>query len=539
MKRIIKYISILLSGAVLLTGCSKDYLDTLPSDSASPTTVFESVDNAAQAIGGICQMMMTQHQYYGQGFNGEGTIKMMYGEYPGNDFSFPQFAPGWSPIMNQEFHLNTNSMYLHYPWYYYYILISNANSIVMHIDEAAGLESERQFIKAQGLTIRAFAYTQLVQFYCYRWSDSNNGASDGVVLRLDESTGSIPISTLGEVYKQIYDDLDEAIRLYTESGQKRTAFWQPDLSVAYAVYARAALNREDYATAQTMAPKAYAEHPLMSNKDYYAGFCIPNDEWIWGAYNDAQENIYYYTFGVTMGYNGFYAANTPYCVIANRELIDQFPDRDIRKGLFFHQNLFPDYDFTDVKLVSQSMGNVQDENAVEKPTAEAKALRKAMSKYANENAAYKPGYDDALYSIYGHIKFAVTGQPGVSNLVHFRSSEMYLIEAEAAYHNNDIKAAQDAMIALNKTSGRDTEYTCTKTGEELLKEIKLYRRLELWGEGFSWYDSKRWNEPLSRKSFANGGTFNASVSVTITPDAANKWTWDIPLRESDYNDAIK
>ena len=521
--------ALVLAGSLVLASCSKDYLDTVPTDSTSPDTAFATTENAAQAINGICEMMTTQHQYYGQGFNGEGTIKSMYGEYPGNDFSFPYFSPGWSPLMNQEFMLGTNRIYNNYPWYYYYILISNANSVIAHIHEAAGAESERQFIKAQALTFRAYAYTQLVQFYAYRWSDSNDGATDGVVLRLDESTGDLPLSTLAKCYEQIYDDLNEAIGLYTESGESRTNFWEPDLSVAYAVYARAALNREDWPKAQEMAPKAYAAHPLMSVTEYRSGFCTPNQEWIWGTYGDASENIWYYAWGVIMGYNGYYTRNNGYATIANRELIDMFPSTDIRKNLFLNQDLFPEFDFTDYEnIVDDFYGFVKDDD-----------LCDAMSEYANSVAGAKPGYDYAYYYIYGHLKFAVTALPGVTNINHFRSSEMYLIEAEAAYHNDDTAVAQAAMNALNKESGRDTSYNCTATGTALLDEIRNYRRLELWGEGFSWHDYKRWGLPIVRKSFADGGTFNSAIAVTIQPDEANKWTWGIPQRESDYNNDIK
>ncbi len=542
MKTIFKYMAVLLAGSLALGSCSKDYLDTVPTDSTSPTTAFATTENAAQAINGICEMMTTQHQYYQQGFNGEGTIKLIYGEYPGNDFCFPQYAPGWSPIMNQTYMQRTTSIYLHYPWYYYYILVSNANSVIAHIHEAAGEEADREFIKAQALTFRAYAYTMLVQLYAHRWCDSDNGASDGVVLRLDESTGGLELSSLAKCYERIYEDLDEAIELYTSSGRSRSNFWEPDLSVAYAVYARAALNREDWPTAQAMAPKAYAAHPLMSVAEYRSGFCEPNDEWIWGTYGSANENIWYYAHGVTMGYNGDNAGKG-YGIIANRELIDLFPATDIRKNLFLHQELFPEYNFTDnseTGPVEDFYGIVTDEFAYGPDASDSgKALRKAMSEYANSVAAYKPAYDAAYYYIYGHLKFAVTAQPGVSNINHFRSSEMYLTEAEAAYHNNDIPAAQAAMNALNRDSQRDPSYSCTATGEALLTEIRNYRRLELWGEGFSWFDYKRWNLPIERKSFEKGGTFQSSVAVTIQPGDANQWTWDIPLREVDYNDVIK
>lgn len=50
--------------------------------------IFSTTDNAKLVINGICRTMVQQHAYYGQNFNGEGTMKLLYGEYPGQDFNF-------------------------------------------------------------------------------------------------------------------------------------------------------------------------------------------------------------------------------------------------------------------------------------------------------------------------------------------------------------------------------------------------------------------------------------------------------------------
>lgn len=124
------------------------------------------------------------------------------------------------------------------------------------------------------------------------------------------------------------------------------------------------------------------------------------------------------------------------------------------------------------------------------------------------------------------------------DLCLFRASEMLLTEIEANYFLKNESAAQAGLVKLNKTSGRDPEYTCTKTGEELLKEIKFYRDIELWGEGFNWFDLKRWGDSLVRHTHAEGGNFIASMAVTYGPHEKNEWTWVIPKRETDYNKAI-
>jgi hypothetical protein len=119
---------------------------------------------------------------------------------------------------------------------------------------------------------------------------------------------------------------------------------------------------------------------------------------------------------------------------------------------------------------------------------------------------------------------------------HFRSAEMYLVDAEAKYRQGKPASdIQNLLVALNNTSGRDPNYTCTKTGTDLLNEIKLYRAIELWGEGFDWFDMKRWGDPIVRKTYANGGNFITPLALTITPDMNNKWTWRLPLKETDFN----
>ena len=247
---ITKYMAIGMLGAILaFSSCSDSWLDKIPTGSSSASEVNGNADNMKQAINGICKLMTMQHAYYGQGFNGEGTIMMMYNEYMGEDFYFPVFAPGWAPMMNGTMNDSNTSIYDSYPWYYYYAIVGNANTILANVDAAEGSEAELQFLKASALTFRAFAFSQVVQFYCNSWANSNNGATDGIVLRLDESTGDMPLSTLAQTYEQIYKDLDEAISLYQSSGLDRSTVYGssavcfPNLNVAYGVYARAALNR--------------------------------------------------------------------------------------------------------------------------------------------------------------------------------------------------------------------------------------------------------------------------------------------------------
>lgn len=514
MKKIIYLLSLLL----VLNSCASDFLDTKPQADADTGVIFATTENGELAVNGICRMMVSQYLST-QGMNGEGTIKSWYANFTGNDFQKCN-QTGWANMWNATYYLERNtSTYTYYPWFYYYKLIGNANAIILNIDEAVGAEVDKQFIKAQGLTFRAYSYLMLSQLYCKRWMDSNEGASKGLPLRLDLSTGDLAASTLAEVYKRIYDDLNEAIELYTASGKDRgkNDNYSPNLSVAYAVYARAALTREDWTNAAKYAALAREGYPLMSNEEYVdGGFNTPNSEWIWSCYSATDQTIYYYAFFAYQGSNSNAGVCRNYPCAISKELIDQIPDTDVRKQMYLIPSESESKDF------NTSTGKV---------TAKTGLENRARDEYGEKL------YSTSMLYAYMQFKFQASALPGDGHINNFRSAEMYLTEAEAYCHIAGKEAeAQNLLVELNKM--RNPEYTCDKTGDELLKEIKLYRRFELWGEGFGWFDYKRWKDPIVRKTFKDGGSFHAQFAVTVNPEDGNNWCWVYPAKEIDYNGAI-
>lgn len=528
-----KHIRPLLLGALILglQACSDDFLETTPTSSTSTETVFSSTENVKMAINGMAYLMCVQHSAWSQGYCGENRIKSIYMEYPSQEFRYNQYASGWAVLMNGTYYTQTSSSYCNYPWAYYYEIISNANSVIANVDGAEGDESEKLFYKAQALTFRAYCYTMLMELYTPRWQDTNEGATDGIVLRLDESTGSMPLSTVAECYAQIYQDLDDAIGYYTESGLDRndTEVWLPNLNVAYAIYARAALNRQDYETALEMAPQARDGYPLMSNEEYVSGFCEPTSEWLFGSYADDSENMWYWTFGTQFACNGYYASNAAYGAgDIEKELTDRMPTEDVRMSLFLTEDKFPDFDLYDGETMNLTYGFFEDEDLC----SQAQEYCASMTP-----AGLDEPYQSGIYYLNGQLKFWVFGSPGLSYLCHIRSSEMVLIEAEANYFLGNEAEARAALVELNATSGRNSSYTCDKSGEDLFQEIVDYRELEFWGEGFNWYDIKRWNRDITRKSFSEGGNCHDATATTITASSSD-WTWDIPETETDYNTDI-
>lgn len=523
----------ILASATLLASCGSDYLETKPTASVSSTEAVATTDMAYKALNGIARCQTTQHYAFTQGFAGENAIIRLYENLPSQNYNYNYYASGWAPIHNQTFHNRTSTIYDGYAWYYYYQLIGQANRIIAHIDAATGSDEDKKFIKASALSFRAYSYEKLIHYYCYRWQDSNNGASQGVVLRLDESTGDAPFATLAETVNQIYKDCQEAITLFGESGIDRPAaeVWIPNANVAHAVYARAALFRQDYQTALDQAKLAKQGYPLMSNDSYAAGFCEPTSEWIMGSYGDDSENNFYWSYGTQGACNGYYATadgNPTGAGSIGHELISRIPNNDARKQNFLTEDKFPNLDLSKESKYYYTFGilGMMDDNIYEQADSIVKA---------HQAKGLTTPYQAGFYYLDANLKFYVKAQPGVGYVPFIRSSEMVLIEAEANYFLGKTAEAQAALVELNATSGRNPEYTCTKTGEELLSEIQDYRCLELWGEGFEWSDFKRWNKAVVRKTFKEGGNAHQSVAITINPEDGNKWTWGVPLNETDYN----
>ena len=115
-----------------------------------------------------------------------------------------------------------------------------------------------------------------------------------------------------------------------------------------------------------------------------------------------------------------------------------------------------------------------------------------------------------------------------------RASEMYLIEAEALAEDGQDAQAQQVLFDL--VSQRDPNYTMSSnTGQALLDEIYLHRRMELWGEGFRLLDLKRRKLPLDR----TGANHDPSLANEMTLEAGSYlMTFQIPENELDANPNI-
>ena len=116
----------------------------------------------------------------------------------------------------------------------------------------------------------------------------------------------------------------------------------------------------------------------------------------------------------------------------------------------------------------------------------------------------------------------------MGDYIYMRASEMVLIEAEAYAHlGNGSKAATVLKELMSK---RDPQWSESSVDVE---DVYLQRRIELWGEGFTYFDLKRLNKGINRNY---QGTNHRYRLVYPAHDVV--WTYQIPQSEIQENDLI-
>lgn len=570
MKRNILYGTVLgLATLGVLASCDSDYLELEPKTSISTADAVGSTKAARMAVRGMARAMFTQYYDidYPRGCSGEATFNCAYNDALGPDdvsyFHMRELGANWYPWKSMALQSST---YCQNAWMYCYNFVGQASTIIENIDEAEGEETDRQFIEAQARTFRAHGYIKALQWFGPRWQDSGNGEKMAVVLRKESGTAPAPLGSLNDVIAFIYEDLTEAERLYQASGQSRSESWEPDIYVAYGLHARAALIKNDWNTAKTMAHNARQGREVMSMDEYFTGFMVENDEYMWTNF---ENDIYYSSPGAWFSCNGAYPTNWNRCYSINIDLYNQLDPNDQRRKLYFMPDrvadvaAIPGYeevatlteaDFWNGKLMDPTGPNVLN---IATP---AKATDKRMITMANgfvQLAANNNAYSSSPSVVHWPYSWNPEPAPGAMNLgasvkmwsygpysdsayPYMRAAEMYLTEAEAAYMSGDEATAKTCLTAVN--SKRIPDYECKTTGEALLNEIRVCRRIELWGEGHNFPDFKRWNLPLVKKAFKSDDTTsgNCDALFAFTADVAmnNGWRLAIPQQEIDANPAI-
>lgn len=550
--------------APALVSCSDSYLDE------TPLTEFTAEDIKASEAGSVAAAMgllrQMQHQYSDLkngniNISGETYLSTVYGEGIGPD-SNPTETTYYmlSGLKPANFRL-PSGWWGTWMYRYAYSIIGSANIILDDIKDDT-VDSNELWLKGTALTMRAHCYTRLMQVYAPRWADSDNGNKYCIILRLHAGEeNDHPFNTCNEVYDQLYKDLDEAIRCFEKTDKKRTKdeLFMVDENVARGIYARLALLKNDYATAQKMAHDARQKFPIMASDDYLNGFSTVTSETMWSPVMDYLD-IWYWNFGAHYACNGHYSSvKWGYTFCMDYQLYKHLKASDVRSKLYFGPLTVehaPDLakkhdvskaDFFNKSLYSQQRALVSITGSGTKPKGKNLAMWNFIQDYGLTFADLRPKEDKGIYVLnkYGlalGTQFKFQGlDDGYSScwIPYMRGAEMLLIEAEAACQNGDNATAQSCLKEL--MAKRDKTYNFSGTGAELLAEVKLQRRIELWGEGFNWFDYKRWGEVIQFRTFNENfdemGCFVKAFAATYQPDYMNGWRAAIPQNEFTYNKA--
>ena len=489
--------SIFAAAALLLTtSCGKDYLETVPTDKISAESAFTTISSAESALSGVFRFMFQRTTVVTSNVqNKPGVAGVLLGaDFMGEDINIS--SSNWYTATGEGNWVGGRTDTQALTQYYYrtfYKMIGDANQIIDNVNNIVGSESQKNTILVQALTIRAYAYSYLVQYYGERY-DASKGSNDqlGVPLLLNSLDVAKPRATVQEVYDAIIADLDKAISLNVTARTNKSYI---NSSVAKGIRARVALTMQDYANAAKYAKEVIQSNqfPLMSQADYQKGF---NDaglsEYMWAIMPSQDQDDAFGSFFAQIAYN----ANTSFMRAnpkrINSVLYDKISDTDVRKKMWEANPTVENFPLPLTTFVRQP---------------------------------------------YMSRKFAVKlSGTALGDVPLLRSAEMHLILAEANAGLGKDAEAQDALFTL--VTARDTEAVkSTNTGQALLEEIWFNRRVELWGEGFRFYDLKRLNQKLDRTVVLNyvASTVNGLMEV---PAGSEKWQFLFPRAEMDANPLI-
>lgn len=476
---------ITLAGTTLLSSCD---LETEPTTALSADAIFKTTEDAEKVLNGAWENL--QETYY--------TYR----------------APGWSSMqltsdaMGSDVVVNTRygyrNMYAmtaiygktdyvgNLSWELGYQTINNANGVIANIDNAIGATADINRIKGQAYALRGYIYSHFASLYSFAIDKDSSAVCVPIYTEpTDENTALTgkPAASINEVYTQALSDLETALTLIPEN-YSRTAKWKIDRQVVLGLLARTALYARQWQKAKDYSDQLLALNSyLMTQSEWESGFnSVDNKEWIWGHPQTAdQSNSSYHFHFLDTTTDGIYYFSfnvDPY-------FYEKYDDGDYRKAQIFW-DLPPG------------------------------------SNKATSTELYMRNRKFRIRSF--------EGEDGVGDLVLMRVAEIYLINAEARARLNDLSGAVARLNTLRSARGA-VSASASETQQQLIDDILLERRRELWGEGFSLVDIIRNQQSVVRQEFpatpidytytdASGNTVHRSIvpqghRIIKQPDGSN------------------
>jgi hypothetical protein len=512
-----KYLSMAAAG-LLLASCAD--LDTLPMGS------YLTEDQRADVIKDMPeQMEASVTAIFGNLYGWELITENMYDfGFPANiltlesrsqDFVSTINSYGWFEASAKYQDNLATSGYGLCLWGVMYNVIYTSNQIVEMVDADSDDDTTR-FYLAQAFGARAFAYYQLAQVFQFNYSVNPEAPCVPLITNensLECALNGAPRATVKAVYAQILSDLDKAVELLTDNSMTRTDKRMVDLGVVYGLRARANLAMHNYANAAAdaqMAIQSTSAKPLSVAEAGVPGFNeLDLNNWMWGIPISEDDAHGLYTYIGFMGSFNYGYAYAGMWKMINNQLWEAIPADDVRKGWW-----------------------------IDPETRSSIAKNYSAMYYSYSASLYLEAVGAPDYAV---VKFApykdeLLSSLGACDVPLMRVEEMYLIYAEALAMSGkpaEGKAAVESFVNNYRWLGDEAFAVEGASAEEVQEAVLLQRRIELWGEGFSYIDCMRLNRGIDRR----GTNFNAEIRFNI-PAGSPVLLYQIPNSEMEGNPAL-
>ena len=527
------YFVALLGSAMLLTTSCSD-LDTNPSGSTMSDGQLNEVlaQDPSKLKSEVSGMYANMIEY--------GAIAQWYGDVRHYDFGYastmmmmdasgqdePSQVSGYNwynkPLRFVDRTANSETTY--FIWNQCYKNIKVANDVLKSVDLENLSDVAKSYV-GQAYAMRAFEYFTLIQLYQFTYKGHEDAA--GVPLVTEKTTeaeaNNNPRAAVKDVYKQIMDDLNIAIDYLTDS---RSAKSEINRQVAYGLRARVNLVMQNWSDAAADAKKAAEGYtPLSKEAAAAPGFNdVSASNWIWGNIVDESNDIVQtgiLNFPAMMcsftgnGYSPTYA-----CRMINSKLWKEIPSTDVRKGWWIDENL--NSPIVNPKYVVHQEDEDEDGNVVK--------YLAVYNQTGDEVADITEPYTNVKFGAY---KNQYGNELNACDIPLMRVEEMILIQAEATAMGGNVEEGKRILEDFVRTY-RDPSYTCNaSTAEGVQDAVWFQRRVELWGEGFSFTDLLRLKKPLDR----TGANYEVSVRFNL-PAESPIFLYLIPEDEENHNEAL-
>ncbi|WP_313788426.1 RagB/SusD family nutrient uptake outer membrane protein [uncultured Allomuricauda sp.] len=483
------HISTIIAVILLTFGCEDDFLDREPSEFITQNQINDAaVTNPGIVAGTIAGIYSLMIQIETGGTTGDDDFGQkgndIFGDMLSGDMALSQSVFGWYRASITQFQGPQDFTFAdnRQVWRYYFRIVRSANSAISALggsDAVPELEDNR-FQLGQALAIRAHSYFYLTQYFA---NDYNPSAE---ILPLYDDVEDIngPKVATSVIYDLMENDLTSAISLLEGFG--RSAKNEINQDVARGLLAYVLGSKRDSWTEVASLTGAVIDggaFPLMTAEEVVGGFNNVNTPgWMWGIDLTSEIGLNLVSWwGQMDSFTFSYAWAGDYKAI-DQDLYDAIPADDARKAQF----------------------NDDPEDRFLLP----------LNKFYDPNR------------VIGGQRFIET------DYIYMRVAEMYLLNAEALAKSGNEAGARERLKELLNLRIPDTSYVDGLAGQDLLDEIYLQTRIELWGEGKSYLAMKR-----NQATIVRGPNHLSFVGIPIEHND-ERLTFEIPQLEIQNNPFI-